>query len=1179
MFLKEIELQGFKSFADKTRVNFETGVTAIVGPNGSGKSNITESLRWALGESSAKSLRGGKMPDVIFAGTEHRKALNYAQVTVLLDNSDGFIKEQSEEIRVERHIYRNGDSDYLLNGKKVRLKDIHDLFMDTGLGRDSFSIISQGKVEDIFKSKPEERRMIFEEAAGVLKYKTRKKETQSRLSQTQDNLDRLEDIIYELDGQVLPLRKQADVAKKFLDLDNQRQKLHLDVLIYDINEQKLELHEGENALAEVKQNLSHYFTFKENSELKNQKLKQSRHAISDKIEQKQSDIIELNRLISNYQHQLEVNRLENSQNQEKASTVLKNIQNIKQDCEDLTNKISIENEEKHQLTLKQHELKKEIEILKQEQAEVSENPDSLVEKKRESFVELLQKEAQLSNELTLVLADIDSQEQASQEFSQEIEQLKTFLIELDEKKDNSQKLLDEKSDFVSILREKYLAKQHTLTEKEELYRKKQTDYFDQLDQIKSKEARKNSLESILKNHSQFYSGVKAVLQSANQIGGIIGAVSEQMTFDRQFQIAIEIALGASSQHIIVKDEFTAKQAISFLKKNKQGRATFLPLTTIKPRFVQEKYRDTLVSSHGFIGIASELVSYPTELSHIFENLLGTIVLFDTIENANIAAKKVNFQVRIVTLDGSEIRPGGSFAGGAVRQNNTTFIKPELDELTRELGDLFKVNHDLERTLSNDYEKIEALKQNLEELKAKGETARLEEQKVQLSFEQDLEKWKSVTQQLNLLQGHSLEKTSDDLLQQKVELEENLTKIAKEKVVLESEIKSLKENKDSFTMKVAKLSEKLSFLQLEERDVVNQIKFLNERINTETQQLKKYQQNLKVLESEKADLDNFKMSFNRGKLQNELSEVEKRKSEDESELIRLKFELEDHEAQLEDLAELFQKEAQKNEDYIRQQAQIEAKNQSLKDKLRQAAFDLSENYQLSFEEACEKANTVLDIHQSREQLKELTRKIKHLGPINIDAIEQFEEVNQRLQFLVQQKSDLDKAKELLVTTINDMDTEVKQQFKATFEAIRDSFKVTFRQMFGGGNADLVLTDGDLLTSGIDIAVQPPGKKIQSLNLMSGGEKSLTALALLFAIIRVKTVPFVIFDEVEAALDEANVKRFGDYLNRFDQSSQFIVVTHRRGTMAAADSIYGVTMQESGVSNILSVKLKEAEKLIP
>ncbi|HEM2694667.1 TPA: chromosome segregation protein SMC [Streptococcus suis] len=1177
MYLKSIEMQGFKSFADKTKVVFDRGVTAVVGPNGSGKSNITESLRWALGESSAKSLRGGKMPDVIFSGTESRKALNYASVVVTLDNSTGFIANKQKEIKVERHIYRSGDSEYLIDGQKVRLRDIHDLFMDTGLGRDSFSIISQGRVEAIFNSKPEERRAIFEEAAGVLKYKTRKKETESKLAQAQGNLDRLDDIIYELDNQVKPLEKQAQTAKKFLELDGQRKELYLDVLVAQLSLGKEKLSEKEAELESVKTELTSYYKQRSELEQENQNLKEKRHRLSEQLEREQAVLLDLTKLISDLERKIEVHKLESSQNESSRQEAQARLENLLTRREQLAEQIEQKKETLAQLDSSLSSLKDDIAAVDKEISYFLEDPDQVLDHLREQYVALMQEEAEASNRLTKIQQDIANQISLSESKSEDLARLQTEKQTAQEVLDKSRKSLEEADHVLRQLLESYQTKKSELDQVQTAYQAEQGRLFDLLDQLKGKQARQSSLEAILKNHSNFYAGVKAVLQAAPSLGGIIGAVSEQLTFDTRYQTALEIALGGASQNVIVEDEATAKRAIAFLKEKRQGRATFLPLTTIKPRQLSGQQVSLLESSEGFLGLASDLVTYQPNLDAIFQNLLGTIAIFDTIDHANQAARATKFQVRMVTMDGAEIRPGGAFAGGSNRNNSTTFIKPELDALLGEIAELSSQLQEQESLVAAKKTSLDQTREALETIKAEGEEARLNQQSARIHQEQAENRLAQLSAQYDLQMSQVSPTILTELEEAAAKEEVNVQALNEKKLALDQQINQVRDNRDSIQESLQKLQTQKGQLTLEQAELTSQLRF-------EQTDLRRLQEEKVVADKEISLLEDMidqKLEALEDTsieiLEEQLQAASDKQNQTNQILIRLKFELEDIDGQFEDLEERLQQARTKNDDLIRKQAKLEADCEQAGDKLRTLLGNLTEHFKLSFEAAQSQAKEVENLAVAEQSLKDLERAIRALGPVNLDAIEQYDEVNNRLTFLNEQRTDILSARDLLLDTIHEMDDEVKERFKVTFEAIRESFKQTFKQMFGGGSADLILTEGDLLTAGVEISVQPPGKKIQSLNLMSGGEKALSALALLFSIIRVKTIPFVILDEVEAALDEANVKRFGDYLNRFDKESQFIVVTHRKGTMAAADAMYGVTMQESGVSKIVSVKLKDVEKL--
>ena len=1027
MYLKEIEIQGFKSFADKTKVVFDQGVTAVVGPNGSGKSNITESLRWALGESSVKSLRGGKMPDVIFAGTESRKPLNYASVIVTLDNQDGFIKDAGQEIKVERHIYRSGDSEYKIDGKKVRLRDIHDLFLDTGLGRDSFSIISQGKVEEIFNSKPEERRAIFEEAAGVLKYKTRRKETESKLQQTQDNLDRLEDIIYELDNQIKPLEKQAATARKFMELDGQRKAIYLDVLVALIQANKAELDVTEEELNQVQELLTGYYQKRQDLEEENQALKKKRHDLQAEMAKDQSSLMDLTSLISDLERKLALSKLETEQvalNQQEAQTRLASL-------DEKRNALIQEKEEK-EANLSQLEENlavntKELNRLEAELLAFSDDPDQMIEQLRERFVAFLQEEADVSNQLTRIENDLENSRQQTQKQEEQLESLKEQLASAKSKASEQEAALKSAKEEVQSLLADYQTNAKKEEEQKQAYQSQQNQLFDRLDSLKNKQAKAQSLENILKNHSNFYAGVKSVLQEKNRLGGIIGAVSEHLTFDVRYQTALEIALGASSQHIIVEDEQAATKAIDFLKRNRSGRATFLPLTTIKARSISGQNQDVIASSPGFLGMADELVTFDAKLEAIFKNLLATTAIFDTVEHARDAARKVRYQVRMVTLDGTELRTGGSYAGGANRQNNSIFIKPELEQLQKEIAQEEKLLRQEEENLKSVQESLNELSQTLETIKSKGEQARIEEQGLYLAYQQTCQQVEELETLLKLQEQELTNLRGGDWQAEKEKCQERLAVIATEKQKLESEIEEIKSNKNAIQERYQNLQEKLSQERLFKTEMLGQKRYEVadiERINKELENLNIEQEEIERLLQEKVD--------NLEKVDTELlakqeAEAKSQKEEIQQGLIRKQFELDDIEGQLDDIDSHLEQARQQNEEWIRKQTRAEATKEKITDRLRYLQGQLTEEYQISYTEALEQANQLEDLTVAEQKVKDLEKSIRSLGPVNLDAIEQFDEVHERLEFLNSQRDDILSAKNLLLETITVMNDEVKERF--------------------------------------------------------------------------------------------------------------------------------------------------------
>lgn len=1171
MYLKQIEMVGFKSFADRTKITFDTGVTAIVGPNGSGKSNVTESLRWALGEQSAKSLRGAKMPDIIFAGTQKRRALNYAEVIVTFDNADGYLPSEATVV-ITRRLYRNGDSEFLINGKKVRLKDVHELFTDTGLGRDSFSIISQGKIESIFNSKPEERRAIFEEAAGVLKYKNRKKETESKLSATQENMDRLEDIIYELDGQLTPLRAQRDVALKFRELDARRTQLDISILVAQIIAEKVSYESAQAQFKDVQETLAQLDAAQEVFERDVLKLKQARSAVERDQEKLQAEILQFTTAKSDFQSKIDIFHSQAQMSQKSAAEREARIASLTSKLTEVSETLAILTDRLETNQAQKATLDAQIQTLQGKLDNFSENPDDVIERLRAEFVDLVNQEAQLSNAITKNTSELDniranaaSKSDENQALAEKYNNLKT---ELDATTQRSETL---KLELAQLLAQ-YNTSDIELKTLETAIGQTQNRLFAAMDELNKGKARLTSLENIRASHANFYQGVKAVLQASDKLPGIIGAVADLVSFDKQYATAMDIALAGGAQNIIVSDEQAAKSAINFLRAQRLGRATFLPLTTIKPRHFSKT--NQVANIPGFIDTAQNLVSYDENIAPAISNLLGSVLIVDNNDHATQIARALNFTARIVALDGTEIRPGGSFSGGANKKNSTTFANVEIDDLTQKVAVLDQTVRGFEKDLQELQHQKTSLTTTLTDLRQKGEAARLQSQEYSLKEEALLESKQDLESRLALSNASDEQAVIDKLTLENEAYDASLVTIQEKKTQINTDISEVKSSQSQVKTLTENLRRDLQESQLKLSEVTSDIRHTAGEIKRLTTEQANLEAEIQALTSQQettiSDLDN---ETRLESLTTHLKAVSDSLEAANIKLVSLRFEREDLTAQIEDLDDANTVNIKQRQDQLAQKTRLELSLETSENRLRSRQNKLVNDYQMSFDAAKEQAEELVSLSESERQLQSLESQIRKLGPINLAAIEQFDEVNERREFLNTQKEDLLKAKALLESTIYDMDDEVKVRFKSTFEAIRLSFQKTFTQMFGGGQADLILTSEDLLDAGIEIAVQPPGKKLASLNLMSGGEKSLTALALLFAIIRVRTVPFVVLDEVEAALDEANVKRFGDYMTRFDESSQFIVVTHRKGTMKAAKAMYGVTMQEGGVSKIVSVKLKD------
>ena len=1175
MYLKQIEMTGFKSFADRTKISFTEGVTAIVGPNGSGKSNVTESLRWALGEQSAKSLRGSKMPDIIFSGTEARRAMNFAEVTVTFDNSDSYLNSQ-EEVTVTRRLYRNGDSDFLINNKKVRLKDIHDLFTDTGLGRDSFSIISQGKIESIFNSRPEERRLIFEEAAGVLKYKGRKKETETKLTATMENISRLDDIIYELNAQLVPLKAQRDVALKYQGLDQQYNELELSVVVAQISESKAIYDQKAKTQAEksAEKLASDQLINQINTKITS--LKNKRQKVELQRDDMQAEIVNLTKLEADYEGKIKLFDNQKNLEEKNRAEILERINQLQIDREDNNKELGITEDKIRKLEDNLETLNLDIHNIIKEEEKFSASPRQIIDNMRQEFLNLVNEESGLFNQLNSNKLELASLKEKNQEKTASLKNLdkkhKKYVTDSKEAK-KAYEVAKESLENLLVEHERLETDKSNL---ENTYTYAQKQMFKKLDQVKNSQAKLASLENIQASHSNFYQGVKAILNNSNQISGVIGAVADLITFDSKYSEAMEVALGAGAQNIIVQDEKSAKEAISYLRANRLGRATFLPITTVKRRQLAEYQLESLAQQQGFIDIAINLVDFDDDLYNPLSSLLATTVIVDTIDNANNLARKMGYSLRIVTLDGSLLMPGGSYSGGSSRKNNSSFIKVEIEELKSKLLTEEKAYLEAEKELKNLKTDLQAKLDELEVLKTKGGEARFDLQALELKFKQTELELEDFNLQVELLQ------TSDDLEGLEIleaenkELTVKLEKIAQEKISLEENLKEIQENQEGLEKLQADLQNKRQTKSLEASELKSELKFSQLELTRLKDRTEKIADQLEVLNLSQSS--NLEGSEDREQMAEKLKDVSKRLESKQQTFISLKFELEDLIAQLEEQDISAERERLLGQKLAEELTYLSLGLEQEEKYLKERQMILIDKYHLSFKEASIKAQEVENLELAELSLKNLKTDIRNLGPVNIDSIGQYAEVAERYDFLSSQKTDLLDAKSMLESTIGQMDSEVEKRFKDTFEAIRLSFVTTFKQMFRGGDANLELTSDNLLEAGVEIIVQPPGKKLASLNLMSGGEKSLTALALLFAILKVRTVPFVVLDEVEAALDEANVKRFGDYMTNSDLASQFIVVTHRKGTMASADSLYGITMQEAGVSKLISVKLKEAENFL-
>lgn len=1185
LFLKQLDIVGFKSFAERVTVDFVTGVTAVVGPNGSGKSNITDAIRWVLGEQSAKSLRGAKMGDIIFAGSDSRKALNFAEVTLTLDNNDQFLPIDYNEVSVTRRVFRSGDSEYLINKQPCRLKDIIDLFMDSGLGREAFSIISQGRVEEILNSKPEERRTIFEEAAGVLKYKTRKKKAEVKLTETKENLNRVNDILHELETQVEPLKIQASIAKDYLEQKEELEKFEVALTVYEIEE----LHEKWEKLTSLF----------ENHQQREMELSTVLHGKEAKIQAFRDHVTALDESVNDLQNVLlhaseELEKLEGRKEvlKERKKNASQNKEQLKRSLEELTSssiglkKDKVNHEQAKELLEKAAKaLKQQLEVKQEKLKLYSQNTEEQIENLKSEYIDLLNRQAAAKNEKQMIDRQSNQQETRHSKLESDNAKYIDERKQIESQKDSIQHRFKEINEKLEKHVHLYRKEERKLESLKGTYEKQEKTLYQAFQYLQQAKSRQEMLEELDEDYSGFFQGVKEVLKAREtKLNGIQGAVAELITVPKEFETAIEIALGGAMQHIVVDTEADGRQAIQYLKKNGYGRATFLPLSAIKKKFINEAQLQ-LVKQHGaFIGVASSLLQFDTKYSVAIESLLGNVLVAEDIKGANELAKVLQYRVRIVTLEGDVVNPGGSMTGGAVKQNKSSILsrKTELEELKQKIVGMNQKTENMEKQVKQMKADLQKQTLHLENLKSKGNELRELEQSTMSELREIEYEEKRVNERLALYDMDKSQFTEEKerLITRSKELQDVLGDYQNQITMLDDKIQELTKlkntqqtSKESLLEEINELKIKLVSKNEQLKSAVDKYKSTLAEINENEERLKVVKEDLELLSSEMT---------NNSSGEHHLEEAAKRKLQDKNETLNLISARRDErlkmQTELEDL-ELEVKELKRQHKGMTEGLKDEeVKINRLDVELESRLTHLREEYLLSFEAAKEEYPLTIEVDEARKKVKLIKLAIDELGTVNLGAIEEYERVSERYEFLLEQKNDLQEAKDTLFQVIDEMDVEMKRRFQDTFEGIRFHFESVFQSLFGGGRADLRFTDpDDLLNTGIDIVAQPPGKKLQNLGLLSGGERALTAIALLFSILKVRPVPFCILDEVEAALDEANVHRYAQYLKRYSHETQFIVITHRKGTMEEADVLYGVTMQESGVSKMVSVRLEETKEM--
>ncbi len=1181
MQLKKLEIQGFKSFADKTEIVFLDGVTTIVGPNGSGKSNISDAIRWVIGEQSAKNLRGAKMEDVIFAGTEARKKVGFAEVSLYLDNSDKSLPVEFSEVIVTRRVYRSGESNYLINGAECRLKDIQEIFMDTGLGKDGYSIISQGKIDEILSNKSEERRHIFEEASGIVKYRTRKDEATRKLENTETTLQRVSDVINEIENNIVPLEEKAKTAKKYLNLREELKLLDVKIFINSVDTNVSNINQVEEMLSTLEEDIKKQEVLSKENEEKKLELKQKIQELSEKIEELREKFFQ----VENEKEKMnsKILLLEANINSSKA-----NIERLNSEIVEDNEKISLLNDEKEKRIQRReaavsNKVKFEVELKEKEEAlsKIVENLDERgleIEELKRAIDSNNERKFELKNNNSSILATIEAEEK-----------------QLEEKKKQNERNITQKDGIISDLNDinqtitnknNELVKVNESTSSLEEKIENVQNSINILDERKSKisqevmtaKAKYNYLENLENENEGYSKSVKAILDYSKNNPKVYGTIANLISTNEKYEYAIEIALGGFIQNIVVEDEIIAKNLITYLNDNSLGRVTFLPLDNLSE---VADINNKILKNDGVIGIASELVNADKKYQKAIRLALANTIIVDTIDNAIMLSKKIKNSLRIVTLSGELLSQTGSITGG--RNSNKSNGVIGRKEKIAELGKLIKQREeDIDKTKIqiNDFENQKnIIKQELDKIlpvkeqlvidiatytekreNIKKELEKIESQKQTFldtldSINKNIEEMKNTTQ-INSQEIFNIEIETS----QKQEIIDEYTRFNREK---QKEIDILNEDVVNLKISLSSFDETVSSIDEMKEKIESDIKNFEVSIEKKKDEITKSQEEIEKINLEIEE--NRNLIKNSSKIKEDYQENTNSLKEEKS-----KFEAEMEEIDTKVLTTLNTLNSIKEE-----KSKVESRKIKFEMELTNLKNKMWEEYELTVSSSREllPQEEIINIKQVEKDANKIRKEIKDLGEVNISSIEEYQKTKERYDFITNQKNDLEETKKKLENLIENMTTIMKQQFTNNFKNIKDNFNITFKELFGGGKADLILSDEkDVLNSGIEIEVQPPGKKLQSMSLLSGGERALTATALLFAILKIKSPPFCILDEIEAALDDVNVHRFAEYIKEYSSKNQFIVITHRKGTMEVASSVYGVTMQEYGISKVVSMKLK-------
>lgn len=1190
MRLKKIEIQGFKSFADKTTIEIKEGTTAIVGPNGSGKSNISDAIRWVLGEQSVKNLRGTKMEDVIFAGTNKRKALGYAEVTITLDNQRGMIPLDYSEIEVTRRMFRSGESEYYLNRNICRLKDIRELFMDTGVGKDGYSIIGQGRIDEILSNRPEDRRSIFEEAAGIVKYKSKKEEAERKLEKTEGNILRIKDLVYEISKQLESLEIQVNKANIFNELFNRLKNLEVNIFVKEIRKINKSMEEISKEREEYNNKLTGVNKEKE-------KIEKEFYELKDSIEEMENAIEKYREYGRGYQNELEKFKNQQIIIEEKHKYYIKDLERLNDEKIKLELKIKdlsvTKDEYKHEISSKkQHFEDKKIEYEKKlgnfKELELSiKEIEDYIEDGKNYLIKLYNSTSDKKSELNSIVAFNENIDTRKVQLKKEIDNLKNEIEFNKSKSDELEGIVKKTEDEISYLKGKYDESKSIILATERALETADIEITNIRGKLQSKISSLDLLKDMERGYEGYYKGVKSALSIAKNNPkfkeGFVGIVADLMKVDPMYEKAIEIGLGSNIQNIVTENEYYAKNIIEYLRDNKLGRITCLPLDIIKGQAIAINQKDK--EMYKIVGLAHELINYDLKYDNIFKYLLGRTIVIQHIDQGIKFANKYKHIYRIVTLQGEVLNPGGSMTGGSFGDSGVNIIsrRGKIERISKEINRF-------QNELTNNEDKKNQI---LKELKANSNKILEIENEIKsneyLAFD-------TRNQMNNNLLEINRQKTLIENKEREINtLDEERRDFKNEYNSIKSQIVEYEKETGEQNKIVDKLLEKLKNKKLEreeEQKVITSIQIELNTISTRIKNLEaninnihgEYRNNAEDLGAKSDSLNNIKKSISdiidtKEQLSNKITEHKELIFKNNEQLdyhIKNKNEIMNEFYQKQDKLMEFNNIIRDLDKVVNSQELKQAKNSV---QLENYHRKLKDDYELDYQEALKLETDINNNQETMVEIRKLKGGIKELGIVNLGSIEEYKSLKSRLDFILKQQNDLVEAKENLKKVIKDMEIKMKSQFLESFNKINSNFKEIFRILFNGGSAELILdNEVDVLTSGIDINAQPPGKKLQSLTLLSGGEKSLTAVTLLFAILQLKPSPFCILDEIDAALDEANINRYTNYLKRSYKDTQFIIITHRKTTMEIADVLYGVTMEEDGISKLISVKLKDYEKEI-